>query len=85
MELPQKLTPLSKILITTIVIASLIIGGLLGYSLGYLTISEELNDLENQLSTLQEQMSNLQQTQNIINQNNTYILGENVSLSGLYE
>ena len=85
MELPQKLTPLSKILITTIVIASLFIGGLLGYSLGYLTISEGINDLENQLSTLQEQMSNLQQTQNIINQNNTYILGENVSLSELYE
>jgi 2-alkenal reductase len=85
MELPQKLTPLSKILITTIVIASLFIGGLLGYSLGYLTISEKINDLENQLSTLQEQMSNLQQTQNIINQNNTYILGENVSLSELYE
>jgi len=85
MELSQKLAPLSKILITTIVIASLFIGGLLGYSLGYLTISEGINDLENQLSTLQEQMSNLQQTQNIINQNNTYILGENVSLSELYE
>jgi 2-alkenal reductase len=78
MELPQKLTPLSKILITTIVIASLFIGGLLGYSLGYLTISEEINNLENQLS-------NIQSTQNIVNQNNTYILGENVSLSELYE
>ncbi|MBX5321301.1 MAG: trypsin-like peptidase domain-containing protein [Candidatus Bathyarchaeota archaeon] len=85
MELPQKPTPLSKILITTIVIASLLIGGLLGYSLGYLTTSEKLNDLESQLSTLQEQMSNLQSTQNVINQNNTFILGENVSLSGLYE
>lgn len=85
MELPQELTPLSKILITTIVVASLLIGGLLGYSLGYLTISEEINDLENQLSTLQEQMSNLQQTQNIINQNDTYILGENVSPSELHE
>jgi 2-alkenal reductase len=78
MELPQKLTPLSKILITTIVIASLFIGGLLGYSLGYLTISEKINNLENQLS-------NIQSTQNIVNQNNTYILGENVSLSELYE
>ncbi|MEM3578356.1 MAG: trypsin-like peptidase domain-containing protein [Candidatus Bathyarchaeia archaeon] len=48
-------------------------------------MSEKLDSLENQLSTLQEQMSNLQQTQNIINQNNTYILGENVSLSELYE
>jgi len=85
MELPQKPTSLSKIFITTIVIVSLFIGGLLGYSLGYLTISEEIDNLENQLSTLQEQMSNLQQTQNIVNQNNTYILGENVSLSKLYE
>jgi len=78
MELPEKLTPLSKILIITIIIASLFIGGLLGYSLGYLTISEKITNLENQLS-------NLQSTQNIVNQNNTYILGENVSLSELYE
>jgi 2-alkenal reductase len=78
MELPQKLTPLSKILVTTIVIASLFIGGLLGYSLGYLAISEKINNLENKLS-------NLQSTQDIVNQNNTYILGENVSLSELYE
>jgi len=85
MELSEKVSPLSKILIATIFIASLFIGGLLGYSLGYLTISEKIDDLENQLSTLQGQMSNLQQTQNIINQNNTYILGENVSLSELYE
>jgi 2-alkenal reductase len=78
MELPQKLTPFSKILVTTIVIASLFIGGLLGYSLGYLAISEKINNLENKLS-------NLQSTQDIVNQNNTYILGENVSLSELYE
>jgi S1-C subfamily serine protease len=87
MELPQKpkATRFSIILMVTIVIVSLFAGGLLGYSIGYSTISGKINDLENQLSTLQEQLSNLNSTQNVINQNNTYILGENVSLSQLYE
>ena len=76
MELPQKpkATRFSTILMVTIVIASLFAGALLGYFLGYSTISEKINDLENQLST-----------QNVINQNNTFFLGENVSLSELYE
>jgi S1-C subfamily serine protease len=70
----SKTTRFSTALITTIIVVSLIAGGLLGYSIGYSTISERISDLENQLST-----------QNAINQNNTYILGENVSLSELYE
>lgn len=69
----------------TIVIVSLFAGGLLGYLLGYSNISGRINGLENQLSTLQEQISNLNSTQNVINENNTYILGENVSLSQLYK
>jgi S1-C subfamily serine protease len=69
----------------TIVIVSLFAGGLLGYSVGYSTTSGKISDLENQLAALQEQISNLQSTQNVVNQNNTYILGENVSLSELYE
>jgi S1-C subfamily serine protease len=87
MEFTQKLkaTRALTILIIAIVVASLFAGGLLGYSIGYSTISGKINDLENQLSTLQEQLSNLNSTQNVINQNNTYILGENVSLSQLYE
>ena len=87
MELPQKpkVTRFSTIFIATIFIASLFAGGLLGYLLGYSNISGRINDLQNQLSTLQEQISNLQSTQNVINQNNTYILGENVSLSELYK
>ena len=79
MELPQK--PKAKlsptILIVTIVIASLFAGGLLGYSIGYSTISGRINELQNQIS-------NLQSAQNVVNQNNTYILGENVSLPQLY-
>jgi len=87
LELPQKpkVTRFSTIFIATIFIASLFAGGLLGYLLGYSNISGRINDLQNQLSTLQEQISNLQSTQNVINQNNTYILGENVSLSELYK
>jgi S1-C subfamily serine protease len=60
-------------------------GGLLGYLIRNSTISARIDDLENQLSTLQEEILNLQSTQSVINQNNTYILGENVSLSELYE
>ena len=87
MEFPQKpkATRFSAIFIATIVTGSLFAGGLLGYLLNYSLTSEKISDLENQLSTLQEQILNLQSTQNVINQNNTYILGENVSLSQLYE
>jgi S1-C subfamily serine protease len=80
-----KTTRFSTALIITIIVVSLMAGGLLGYSIGNSTVSARTNDLQNQLSTLQEEILNLQSTQNIINQNNTYILGENVSLSELYE
>lgn len=87
MELPQKpkATRISKILIITIVISSLFAGGLLGYLTGYSTVSDKIDNLQNQLSTLQEQISNLQSTQNITYQNITYVLGENTSFSQLYE
>jgi len=52
-------------------------------------ISERISNMQNQLSTLQEQISNLQSTQNTtcqnVTQNITYVLGENASLSQLYE
>lgn len=76
---------LSTILIVMIVLISLVSGGLLGYLAGYLTFSNKINDLNSQLSDLQAQVANLQLTQTIISQNNTYILGENASLSELYE
>ena len=87
MEITQKpkATRTSTILIVTIVIASIFAGGLLGYAIDNSAISGRISDLQSQLSTLQEQILNLQSTQNVINQNNTYILGENVSLSELYE
>jgi S1-C subfamily serine protease len=73
-----KITRFSTTLIVTIAIASLLAGGLLGYSIAY-------SNLQNQLSTLQKQISNLQSTQNITYQNITYVLGENASLSQLYQ
>lgn len=87
MELPQKpkTTLSTTILVVTIAVASLFAGGLLGYSISSSSISGRINDLESQLSTLQEQISNLQSTQNTTYQNITYVLGENVSLSQLYE
>jgi S1-C subfamily serine protease len=87
LELSQKsrTTHFSTILLVTAIIVSLCAGGVLGYSIGNLTTSEKINDLQNQLSTLQEQILNLNSTQNITNENNTYFLGDNVSLSQLYE
>ncbi len=87
MEINRKsrTTRFSTVLIAMIIVVSLMTGGLVGYSISNLAISGGINDLQNQLSTLQEHVSDLQSTQNIINQNNTYILGENSSLSQLYE
>jgi S1-C subfamily serine protease len=85
LELPQKskTTRFSTVLIITICVVSLIAGGLLGYSMGNSAISGRINDLQNQLSTLKEQISSLQPTQNITYV--TYFLGENASLSQLYQ
>jgi S1-C subfamily serine protease len=70
-----------------IIIISLLAGGLIGYAISYVTISGNINDLQNQVSALQGQVSNLQSasnTPNATNQNNTYIIGENASLAPLY-
>jgi S1-C subfamily serine protease len=91
LEFPQKpkATRISTIFIVTIIIASLFVGGLLGYLVGYSSISGEIDNLQDQLSTLQEQISTLQPAENItyqnVTHNVTYVLGENVSLSQLYE
>ena len=87
MEINRKsrTTRFSTVLIAMIIVVSLMTGGLVGYSISNLAISGGINDLQNQLLTLQEHVSDLQSTQNIVNQNNTYILGENASLSQLYE
>jgi S1-C subfamily serine protease len=81
----SKTSRFSIALITTIIAVSLVAGGLLGYSIGNSNISTTIDELQNKLSTLQEQISSLLSTQNAINENNTYYLGNNVSLSQLYE
>jgi S1-C subfamily serine protease len=81
----QRITRLSTALIAVIIVVSLLAGGLLGYSISNLAISESMSNLQDQLSVLQEQLANLQATQNVINQNNTFFLADNVSLSQLYQ
>lgn len=81
----SRTTRFSTALITTIILVSLMTGGLLGYLISNLTVSGKIGNLQNQLSSLQEQMSNRQSTQNVINQNNTYIFEDNASISQLYE
>jgi len=87
LEFPQKLkiTRISTILVVITVAVSLLAGGLLGYSIGYSTVSERVDNLQNHVSTLQEQVSNLQLTQKVTYQDVIYVLEENASLSRLYE
>jgi len=77
----QKITRFSAVLLVVAVLVSAVAGGLIGYSI----VSKQINDLQNQVSTLQEQLANLQSAQNSAHQNVTYIFGDNVSLSELYE
>jgi S1-C subfamily serine protease len=95
LELPEKpkAPRLSAVLITTVII-SLLIGGVFGYAITSLTTSSRISSLQTQVSTLQRQFTDLQSTQNsssdnVTNQNtyenNTYLLGDNVSLCQLYK
>jgi S1-C subfamily serine protease len=79
-----KTSRFSAALIATIIMLSLITGGLVGYAVSNLTISGSVGDLQNQISALQGQVSNLQSTSNVATQNSTYIIGENASLAPLY-
>jgi S1-C subfamily serine protease len=66
-------------------IISLLIGGIFGYAISSLVLSGKMSDLQNSLSDLEKNVSGLQSTQNATYENNTYFVGENVSLSQLYE
>jgi S1-C subfamily serine protease len=48
-------------------------------------IMEEISSLQSQLSALQEQINNIKATTSVTYENITYVLGENVSLSQLFE
>lgn len=91
MELPEKpkVSHLSAVLIA-IVIISLLIGGIFGYGISSLTTSSQISSLQSQVSTLKNTVTGLQSTQgsssdNVTYENNTYLLGDNVSLSQLYK
>jgi S1-C subfamily serine protease len=96
MELPEKpkTRRLSVILMGTAIIC-LLIGGILGFAISSFTTSSQINDLQSHVSTLENQVSYLQSTNNsssgnttYVNstfENTTYVLGDNVSLSQLYE
>ena len=91
MELPEKpkAPHLSAVLIATVII-SLLIGGIFGYGMSSLTTSSQISSLQSEVSTLEKQVTVLQSTQgsssdNDTYQNNTYLLGDNVSLSQLYK
>ena len=86
MENPEKpkTRSLSAVLIGTVVIC-LLIGGILGYAISSFATSDQNSSLQNQVSTLKQQVADLQSTQNSSTSNNTYVLGENVSLSRLYD
>lgn len=79
-NLKSKVTRFPTVFIVTIIIASLIVGGLLGYSISNLAIQGRVSNLENQLSTLQKQVLNLQSRERFV-----YVQDGNVSLSLLYE
>ncbi|MEM2546266.1 MAG: trypsin-like peptidase domain-containing protein [Candidatus Bathyarchaeia archaeon] len=86
MESAQKTGAKSVLVIVVVAVAiiGLFVGGLVGYSLSYMSFLKKINALENRLSTVQEQLSNIQLTREIIN-TTTYIMGANTSLSRLYE
>ena len=75
---------LAVALIATAII-SLLIGGVLGYAMSNLAISDQMNDLQSRLLSVEGVLLNLKSTQNTTYENYTYFLGENVSLPQLYE
>ena len=90
----QKTPHLSTVLIGAIIVG-LLIGGIFGYAMSSLTITNQSSNLQGRLSTLEKQVSDLQSTynsssENVTNtgptyKNTTYVLGDNFSLSQLYE
>ena len=72
--------------LTIAVVCSLFIGGVVGYLISNSLVSSRINDLQANISTLEKNVSSLQSGQIVTGTNNTYyLLGENVSLSHLYE
>ncbi len=75
----------SAILIATTITTCLLAGGFLGYFLGNGLFLNRIGSMENLIATLQNEVSTLQSTSGAGNTNNTFIYGENVSASQIYE
>jgi S1-C subfamily serine protease len=75
---------LSALLIVTIVVVSLLAGGLIGYSISALTGSGNLNDLQDQVSALQQNVRALQSALGSADENSSLIVGDGIFLSQLY-
>ncbi len=82
---PRLRRPSFTLFLVVVILVSMLSGGLIGYTVSNLTLSEELSDLQDQVSDLQEQLSNTQSTSSTGDQSNTYLIGENASLASLYE
>jgi len=67
------------LVVVVVVALSLSLGGLLGYTISYNSISSRITDLESRLASIPKQNSTY-----LIGGNATYFLSENVSLSKLY-
>ncbi|MEM3833034.1 MAG: trypsin-like peptidase domain-containing protein [Thermoprotei archaeon] len=66
-----------------LIILLILIGGIGASLITLYSASQEINKLQQQVSVLQSQINNVHQS--VINQNITYILGNNYSLSQLYD
>ncbi|MCW4016050.1 MAG: trypsin-like peptidase domain-containing protein [Candidatus Bathyarchaeota archaeon] len=74
----------SVLFLVTIVVFSLIAGGLIGYLNCYSSTSGDINELQTQLDSLQQELSQVQSTQDVDYQTVAVTSADNVSVSQLY-
>ena len=81
MEMPEKpkKSRLYVVLVAAVII-SVLIGGTFGYAIGSLVAGNGISGLQSRVSDLEKTVSGISP-----GQNDTYLLGDNVSLSQLYE
>jgi S1-C subfamily serine protease len=70
----------SAIVLAAILLVGLVGGGLVGYSLSYVTFNEKIDNLQSQLQNLPAANATY-----VSYTNTSYVVGDNVSLAGLYQ
>jgi S1-C subfamily serine protease len=73
---PQKTKRFSAVIMTTLILVSLVAGGLIGYAITYSDFNGKLNSIQAQIGYFQDSGNSSQAT---------FVLNDNVSLSNLYE